>query len=1095
MKLKTLQLRKQLCIYYILIILGAGSSTDLLAGVAKGGIQQQASGSITGRITDTNGHPLSGASVKIVELSRTVASDDQGNYTIPVAPGTYTVEVSYISYALQQQPGVVVRAGVATAVNFQLVDQSGLLTEVVVVGYGVQKKENLTGAVGQITSKEIENRPAPNLTRLLQGTIPNLNLRITDGSPIRGANYNVRGMTSIGAGGSALILIDGVEGDPNLINPNDVESVSVLKDASSAAVYGSRAAFGVVLITTKSAEKGRTRIDFNSNYSINRRTVAPDLVTNGYQWAKNFDEAFSAWYDYNSRAISVNSIFPFSLEYLEELGRRDADPSLPKVEYNEALSRYEYFGNEDWFGLLYADQIPSTEQSLSISGGTDIVNYYLSGRYYYQDGIFNYNPDQFNRYNLRAKGDVRVAPWLTVENNFEYSNHTYSIPMLADRDNNTIWRMFDVLAFPMATLYNPDGTFSQTGVNAGLGAFIDGNNRSVQGTSYVRNTVGAIVRPWDDRLTLKADFTYSKDNGHERRVNNFVNYSNAPGHSARLGRSLLQQFTNERDYIASNVTIDYSQLFNDKHDVKGLLGYNVESSSYTMFNASRDGILIESKPDFNLMDGLNYTISGGGNEWAYMGLFYRVNYAYDDRYLLEFNGRYDGSSKFPPSQRFGFFPSVSAGWRLGAESFMDWSKGWLGELKIRGSYGSLGNGNVAPYRYLEQMSVQRGGVILNGIHPNYTQMPGVIPDGLTWEKSTTLNFGLDFSAFRNRLGLTFDWYDRQTQDMFTVGQPLPNVFGATVPFGNYADLTTKGWEATLSWRESKTLFGKPFEYGFNGSLWDSKSEITKFNNPNGNLSATYYVGHQVGEIWGYETMGLFQSFEEIEAHADQNFLQNSNNRQWFPGDIKFADLNGDGVINAGDNTIYNPGDRRVIGNNSPRYQFGFTLNGRWNGIGVSAFFQGIGKRDWYFAGDAGMFWGLYNRPYGFQPKMMMEDIWTEVNVDGYWPRLNGYIALNASRTLGAPQTRYLQDASYFRLKNLTVDYSLPNSWLSKYSISRVNVFVTAQNVFTLSGLFKHTKSVDPEVIENSVGDLINSGGQGYAYPMLKTTTIGLNVTF
>ena len=331
--------------------------------------------------------------------------------------------------------------------------------------------------------------------------------------------------------------------------------------------------------------------------------------------------------------------------------------------------------------------------------------------------------------------------------------------------------------------------------------------------------------------------------------------------------------------------------------------------------------------------------------------------------------------------------------------------------------------------------------------------------------------------------------------MFTRGQPLPNVFGATVPFGNYADLSTKGWELTVGWRDEFSLGGKPFDYRISGSLWDNHSVIVQFNNPTKTLSGTYYEGHRIGEIWGYETLGFFTSAEEVENHADQSFIRNSNGGVWLPGDIKFADLNNDGVINQGSYTVDDPGDRRIIGNNTPRYQFGLNLNASWNRIGFTAFLQGVAKRDWYFAPEADLFWGPYNRPYGFQPQKMMNDYWTEDNPDAYFPRLRGYNSLGTGRTLGAAQTRYLQDASYIRLKNLMVDYTLPSAWMDRLQVQKAQFYVSGQNILTFTGLSKHTDNFDPEIIENPIGDETNSHGQGDAYPMLKTITFGLNLTF
>lgn len=1047
---------------------------------------------VGGKVVDGSGKPLVGATVTIKGTTFVTRTNESGDFSIDYNKGDkITLTVSSV--------GFVTKDFVVDNTNSIVItmDNRNNLDEVVVVGYGTQKKINLTGAVSQVTSEVLENRPAPSLTRMLQGTLPNLNLKMVDGSPTRGASFNVRGTTSIGAGGSALVLIDGVEGDANMVNPNDIESVTVLKDASSAAIYGSRAAFGVVLITTKNATKGMTKIDFNTNYSLNQRTVEPKLVTNGYEWAQNFNDAFNAWYDYKSTPISVNNIYPFSLEYLEALKQNNANPSGEDAKFNAAKNRYEYFGNTDWYNVIYKDVMPANEQALSVSGGGEKASYYLSGRYYHQDGLFKFNPDTFNKYNLRSKGDVKINDWLTFQNNTEISTYDYVYPMFADGDGN-IWRQFEHQGYPMAVIYNPDGSYTHTAVYTGVASYIEGNNKSDLNNTYLRNTAGVIIKPING-LTVKGDFTYSRTWENEIRTNNYINYSNAPGQTARFGRSLLREWNENTQYLAGNITANYVTKIGDKHDLNALVGYNVESSKLRNLRVQRDGILLEDKPDFNLMDGLNYGITGGGTDWAYLGLFYRLNYAYDNKYLVEFNGRYDGSSKFPSNQRYGFFPSVSAGWIVSRENFFEQAADVVSNLKFRASYGSLGNGNVAPYRYLEQMGVSKSSVILNGTQVNYTRLPAVIPDGLTWEKSTTFNVGADLGLFANRLNLTFDWYNRMTYDMFTVGQPVPNVFGATVPYGNYADLSTKGWELTVNFNNQFELGGKPFNYGINGSLWDSRSTIKRFNNPNKVLTS-YYVGQEIGEIWGYTTLGFFTSEEDVKNHANQSFIKNSNNNVWLPGDLKFMDMpdasgDVDGVINQGNNTVDNPGDKRVIGNTSPRYQFGFTLSGNWNGFGLSAFFQGIGKRDWYFAPEAGLFWGPYNRPYGYQPEKMMNDIWTEENPDAYFPRYRGYTALGTDRSLGTPQTRYLQDVSYLRMKTLTLDYTLPKSIVSKMKLSRAQIFVSAQNLFTFSGLFKHTENFDPEVMENSIGDLTNGSGQGYAYPMLKTTTVGLNLTF
>lgn len=451
---------------------------------------------ISGQVVDGNGNPIENATVTVQGTNKGTATDQNGRFTLETDASSVTLAVSYVGFTTKTQQVT----GPFNNIVIQL-DNKNDLEEVVVVGYGTQKKINLTGAVSQVGSEVLENRPAANLSRMLQGALPNLNLKMVDGSPTRGATFNVRGTTSIGAGGSALVLIDGVEGDPNMVNPNDIESVTVLKDASSAAIYGSRAAFGVVLITTKSPKGGKATVTFNSNLSINNRVVEPKLITNGYEWANNFNTAFNAWNDYKSTPISVNNIYPFSLEYLERLKQQSENPTGEDAIFNEATNRWEYFGNTDWYNMVYRDDMPSTEQALSISGGGEKASYYLSGRYYHQAGIFNYNPDKFNKYNIRGKGDVKVNDWLTFENNTEISSYDYHYPMFADGDGN-IWRQFEHQGYPMAVIHNPDGTYTHSAVYTGIASFMEGNNASDLNNTVLRNTAGVIIKPFS-ALTLK----------------------------------------------------------------------------------------------------------------------------------------------------------------------------------------------------------------------------------------------------------------------------------------------------------------------------------------------------------------------------------------------------------------------------------------------------------------------------------------------------------------------------------------------------------------------------------------------------------------
>ena len=1067
-----------MCLRYMLGIL-----LLVLPAVLYGQTQRK----VRGLVTNDRGEALIGVNVRVKGGNTGAITGENGRYQLVVPGNDATLVFSFVGFAPQEVP-----VGNRNIIDIQLQSTARDLEGLVVVGYGTQKKINLTGAVDQVGSEVFENRPLTNVTRGLQGVIPNLNIRMTDGKPTRSADYNVRGTTSIGAGGSALILIDGVPGDPNLVNPNDIASVTVLKDAAAAAIYGARGTFGVILITTKSPAKDKTVVNYTGNFSMNERTIKPKFVTNGYQWAKTFDEAYSSWNDYAAHAQKVNSVFPFSLDYLDELKRRNEDPSLPKVDINPANGEYVYYGNTDWMKELYADFNPSMEHNLSVSGSSRNVGYYLSGRYMSQKGIFRYNPDNFKTYNLRARGSVQAFPWLKIENDLSFTQTDYFYPILNHPNNTPVWRRVSDEAFPIAMLRNPDGTLTQ---NASIvfGSFISGNNQSELNRIQVRNTSRFRASLFRNKVHLNGDFTFWKLNDVETRIYTPVPYSKQPGVMLERGESKLNENDDKTTYLAANLYAEYEHTYR-KHFFKAMAGYNYENSLLKSRYVQRDGIINTALPDFSLTNGLNYTLRGGGNEWRTIGGFFRLNYNYDERYLLEVNGRYDGTSKFPQTQQWGFFPSASAGWRVSREKFWTISPKAVSDVKLRASYGTLGNGNVQPYQFLETMSVNRLARVINGIRPDYTQQPNVIPNGLTWEKATTLNLGTDLAFLDNRLTTTFDWYVRRTKDMFTDGLPLPSVFGATEPKGNYADLETRGWELSIGWR-NRSKGRNAFSYDLRLVLSDNQSVITRFNNPLG-LINTYYEGMKVGDIWGFVTEGYFKDQHEIDTRGiDQSFIRVSAANKLLPGDIKFMDLDGDSAITEGAGTLADPGDRRVIGNTSPRYQFGLSSNMEWKGFFLSVFFQGVGKRDFWPGTDNSLFWGPYNRPYSWQPVDVVTNMWSEENPDAYFPRLRGYTALNSRAELRVPQTRYLQNVAYIRLKNLSIGYNLPASLISRAGMSNVRVYLTGQNLWTWTPMYRHVKTMDPEVIEGADPELASGAGNGMSYPMLKTYTFGINVTF
>lgn len=1041
---------------------------------------------VKGCVRDQNGEPLIGVTVRVQGTSQGTITDIDGNYSLALPSKQTKLEFSFIGYNT-----VVLTPGSRKSLDVTLKEDVKALDEVVVVGYGTMKKRDLVGAVDHINSEALEGRSTPSLTRSLQGQIPNLNISMRDGKPDRGASYNIRGTTSIGAGGEALILIDGVEGDPNSVNPQDIESVSVLKDASSAAVYGARGTFGVVLITTKNAQKGGVKVNYNGSFSFSQRTVEPDLVTNGLQWTDDFVEAFVN--NKGTMPTSINNIFPYTPEWHEELRRHDANPDLPKVQINENTGQYEYFGNTDWDKLLYKDVTAGTDHSMSITGGNDIANFYVSGRFFSQDGIYRANTDDYQRGNFRAKGSIKIKPWLSIDNNFDMMHKTYHYPLISYDQTLNIQRNMEQQGFPMAVMYNPDGSLTYSAVYCAVGDFYNESSYQDQTTLQYKNTFGVNITPIKDVLKFRGDFTYVNTAYKRNRVLNYVPYSTGPEQFAEKGKSIMMDNKDETRYMAANLNGTWTPKLGKNHALSVMGGWNLETSNKDTFYSERDGFLFPDRPNYDLMDGLNYKLEQGDKNWSYVGVFYRLNYGYKGRYLIETSGRYDGSSKFPVNEMWGFFPSASAAWRISEEKFMEGTRSWLDNLKLRFSVGTLGNGNVDPYKFLPTMSIDKTGVIVGDGQVNYTSYPGLIPNNLTWEKVTTYDVGVDVDMFKNRLTIGFDWYRRNTTDMYTVGPTLPEVLGTTQPKGNYADLKTKGWELTLSWRDNFKLAGSDFHYGVKFMLWDSQSWITKYNNATGKLS-DYYEGYRIGDIWGYNIEGLFTSYDEIANHADQDYIKVSDSKIWQPGDLKFADLNGDGKIDKGAQTLSDHGDLVIVGNEEERYHYGFNLNVGWKGIGISAFFQGVGKRDWYPGQETGFFWGKYNRPYGYSLKMH-ENRWTEENPNpnAYWPRLVGYSSENGGRPMGTPNNRYMQDASYLRLKALTVDYSLPQAWVSKLGLTGLKIYFTGENLFTFSNV---CENFDPEVIKGGDVDLKDRKGeeQGYSYPMLKTYTVGLNVS-
>ncbi len=1046
---------------------------------------------VSGRVTDEAGAPLPGVNILIKGTASGTTTDVNGAYTLSVDDTDAVLVFSFIGYVTQE-----VSVANRTTIDVMLAEDIQALTEVVVVGYGTQKKENLTGAVGQVGSETFDNRPVPNVTQGLQGVLPNVNIRLLDGKPNAAPSINIRGATSIGSGGNALVLIDGVEGDPSMLNPNDIASVSVLKDAASAAIYGARGAFGVVLITTKTPVKDAFQITYDATFGAKSPTTLPNYVTDGYTWATMFNEAFFNWE--NTYPQNVNKTLTFSQEYLAELERRSKDPSLPRTEVGSD-GQYVYYESTDWYKLLYKDRSQTSQHSISISRSTDKASFMISGRTFGQDGLFRYNSDDYKMNNIRARGSMELFPWLKVNNNFDFSNRQYHNPLNVG-EGSGIWRNIADEGHPLAPMLNPDGTLTHSAAYT-VGDFYLGKNGIDTRRNVLRNTTGFEAKVFKDKVRLIGNFTFQniENNEFTRRVQ--VPFSKAPGVIQYVGTQYndIRNVNSRTNYNATNVYAEYENTFSGKHYFKVMAGTNYEQSTFNRNLLQRNGLIFDDATDINLALGQSILTEGGYEKWRIFGGFARLNYIFNDRYLLEFNGRYDGSSKFPVDEQYAFFPSLSAGWRISEEAFWPVSEKIISDFKIRGSYGSLGNGNISSYAFQETFDISQSGRILNGIRPQKTSRPSVLPEGLTWETATTRNIGVDLEMATGKLQVSADAYVRETTDMYTIGMTLPAIFGATSPKGNYADLKTKGWEFVVSWRDQLTLGSKPFHYRIGFNMADNQSKILKYNNPDKFLD-DYYEGQKIGEIWGYVTEGFFTSLEDISNHADQSEFLSTARGEYLPGDIKLKDVNDDGVINEGDNTFNDPGDRVIIGNSAPRYMYGINLSADWNGFFFSAFFQGVGKQDWYPRYESNVFWGQYNRPYNDIPKWHLEEgiIWSEANPDSFFPRYVSRLANRSGGILREEQTKYVMNAAYLRLKNLQVGYNVSPELLSGLRIVKAaRVYVSAENVLTWSPLYKIMDNVDVENATAPSDQLFTSSnaGDGYNYPMLKSFNVGLSVTF
>ncbi|MDT0644527.1 SusC/RagA family TonB-linked outer membrane protein [Zunongwangia sp. F363] len=1046
---------------------------------------------IQGKVLDEQGLPLPGATVREKGTSNGTNTDFDGNFTLEVNSNSPVLEISFMGYVTQE---LSLEEG-QNKINVQLMTDSNALDEVVVVGYGETSRQNLSTAVGTVNTANIDQRPVADVSSSLQGLSPGLNVTQSTGKVGEEPRINIRGFTSIN-GGTPLILIDGVEGDLSNLNPNDVESISVLKDAGSAAIYGARAAFGVVLVTTKNAKEGAIVVNLGATTALSSPTMNTDFVTDPYLAVSIVDEAFR-----NNSGASYTGYTEADMEALLEVSQ---NPSLARVIVDQRNGREQYvhYAHTDWWDTFFRKTYPSQIYTGSISGGSEKINAYFSYRNFQSTGILKVQDDEYQKYNLRGKLDIEATDWLSFSNNMQYNSSEDLEHGGTQYGYRDVWgSMIWVHALPSYMPTNPDGSalwrteLNNYTIGDGIYAsLLQGTSKQVTNESGFSNIATAVLKPFSS-LEFNASYAIRRNSYSQYERSTRIPYSIYPGQIHLMGYDYLNEYKTESKYDALNVYGEYRDVFGD-HSIKATLGYNHEMFLTKSISAGKQNLISNDLNSLGLATN-NPTADGSASEWALQGLFYRLSYDYDDKYLLEFDGRYDATSRFPSAYRWGFFPSVSAGWLINKEDFFrNLSGDAFNLLKIRASYGSLGNQNIADYAYFSTLPNGIYDYAMNGSRLNYIESPALNPTEITWEEVSTLNLGADIGLFDNRLSLIFDWFQRDTEGMLAPGATLPSVLGAGSPLENAADLRTRGFELSMSYGDSFELANDPFSFSITGNLSNSKTEITRFENPNLSL-IDFYEGMTVGELWGYRLDGLFQSEEEIANHADQSFVSNriTSGGGLQPGDVKYMDLNGDGVVNEGENTVNDPGDKEIIGNTAPQYLYSFTLNAQWKGFDLSAFFQGVGKQDWYPNSDSRLFWGPYNRPYNsFIRKDLANNMWSPENPDAYFPRNYGYIALGGS--LEKVNDRYLQSVAYLRLKNLTFGYTIPEGVISDSASTKLRIYFSGENILTFSPL---TDYIDPEAASNSVNlnqpSTSANRSTAQTVPFSKTYSLGVSFQF
>lgn len=998
--------------------------------------EQQAYGqqyTIRGKVTDQTGQALPGATVLIKGSSNGTITDVEGQFQLPANQERVTLTITYIGFETTE-----IEASSSEEVSVILQESSQQLSEVVVVGYGTQKKVNLTGSVSVVEGEKLTNRQVGSTSLALQGTAPGVTITQQSGVPGGDAGtIRIRGIGSINAGQNPLVLVDNVEMSLDAVDPNNIESISILKDAAAAAIYGSRAANGVVLITTKRGAEG-VNVSYNAYVTQQQPTNLPEKV-NALDHMKLWDVA------------QVNS-------------------GLPPA-FTDQIADYEAMGadnfarfNTDWKDLVLTNSGLMHNHNLNISAGTDRIKVFASGSFLDQKGL-TANTD-FIRADLRFNTDLAITDKLSASMDLVLNRTDRTWPG-QQTPTTIINRMLGYPATAPGRFDTGEWGEGWSNINPAAAAVDGGFDELVTDSRIIQGTIK--YRPVEG-LELLA--SYSSNGWKSRNRHLTKQYEIYEADLANNTLNLARLWPNFNS-LEDNITDNYQNIFRtqatynktiDKHSFTLLGGFSTEAYNTSYINTYRQNLLSTDRSYLNSGDPIGQTMSGGESRYTMVSAYSRVNYNFDERYLLELNGRWDASSRFRQENWWALFPSVSAGWRISEESFWGGLADIINDAKIRASYGALGNQNLSTY--YPTYSPFNSGAAYNyyfndAVNAGYALTTAANP-GIVWETSRSLDIGADLGFLNNRLTLTADYFRRDIEDMLMIN-PIPAYVGLAAPYVNAGSMRNTGWELAAGWRDQI----KDFNYQVSFNMSDVKNEVTDIGGSDIISGASIIrEGHPLNSYYGYIAEGLFQSQEEIDS-APFHYGNTA------PGDIRYKDISGpedepDGKI---DNF-----DRAILGNYFPRYEYSMNLAAQYKGLDFTVFFQGVGKRDNYMSGTG-------SQPFysaGFQGSVFehQKDYWSPENTDAAYPRLTANSIPNNYVT----SSYWVKSGAYLRLKNVVLGYTLPQSLIEHISMKSARIYISGQNLVTWDNFFP---GFDPEQRDTA----------GHFYPIMRTYTVGLNINF